>query len=139
MIIDTRSVRVAAGVPKETTGLDANRETSGRKRGLALDVLVLSIGVAGPARLRARRRGRASPCWTPSRRTGDSPATTTTGPTTPRSAPTGPPPTGTLRRLTIPSPGGRAQLRDQAKQLIGDLTEAEAEHGRAPTRPPRTP
>lgn len=45
MIIDTQSVRVAAGVPKETTGLDANKKTPGRKRGLAVDVLGLIIGV----------------------------------------------------------------------------------------------
>ncbi|WSN61617.1 transposase [Streptomyces sp. NBC_01362] len=44
-IIDTRSVRVAAGVPKETMGLDANKKTPGRKRGLAVDVLGLVIGV----------------------------------------------------------------------------------------------
>jgi hypothetical protein len=30
LVIDTRSVRVAAGVPKETTGLDANKKTPGR-------------------------------------------------------------------------------------------------------------
>jgi hypothetical protein len=45
VIIDTQSVRVAAGVPKETTGLDANKKTPGRKRGLAVDVLGLIIGV----------------------------------------------------------------------------------------------
>jgi len=45
VIIDTQSVRVAAGVPKETTGLDANKKTPGRKRGLAVDVLDLIIGV----------------------------------------------------------------------------------------------
>lgn len=45
MIIDTQSVRVAAGVPKTTTGLDANKKTPGRKRGLAVDVLGLIIGV----------------------------------------------------------------------------------------------
>lgn len=45
VIIDTQSVRVAAGVPKETTGLDANKKTPGRKRGLAVDVLGLVIGV----------------------------------------------------------------------------------------------
>ncbi|MEY9997388.1 hypothetical protein ABIE67_009507 [Streptomyces sp. V4I8] len=36
MIIDTQSVRAAAGVPKTTTGLDANKKVSGRKRGLAV-------------------------------------------------------------------------------------------------------
>ncbi|MFD3621743.1 IS5 family transposase [Streptomyces sp. NPDC058676] len=45
VIIDTQSVRVAAGVPRETTGLDANKKTPGRKRGLAVDVLGLIIGV----------------------------------------------------------------------------------------------
>ena len=45
VIIDTQSVRVAAGVPKETTGLDANKKTPGRKRALAVDVLGLIIGV----------------------------------------------------------------------------------------------
>ncbi|MFE2866016.1 IS5 family transposase [Embleya sp. NPDC059259] len=45
VIIDTRSVRVAAGVPKETTGLDANKKTPGRKRGLAVDVPGPIIGV----------------------------------------------------------------------------------------------
>ena len=33
------------GVPKATTGLDANKRTPGRKRGLAVDVLGLIIGV----------------------------------------------------------------------------------------------
>lgn len=32
-------------MPKETTGLDANKKTPGRKRGLAVDVLGLVIGV----------------------------------------------------------------------------------------------
>ncbi|MDX3455744.1 IS5 family transposase [Streptomyces sp. ME02-8801-2C] len=45
VIIDTQSVRVAAGVPKATTGLDAHKKTPGRKRGLAVDVLGLIIGV----------------------------------------------------------------------------------------------
>jgi hypothetical protein len=45
VIIATQSVRVAAGVPKETTGLDAHKKTPGRKRGLAVDVLSLIIGV----------------------------------------------------------------------------------------------
>lgn len=45
MILDTQSVRAAAGVPKTTTGLDANKKVSGRKRGLAVDVLGLIIGV----------------------------------------------------------------------------------------------
>ncbi|MDQ0938604.1 transposase [Streptomyces sp. V1I1] len=34
VVIDTQSVRAAAGVPKATTGLDANKKTPGRKRGL---------------------------------------------------------------------------------------------------------
>jgi transposase len=45
VITDTQSVRAAAGVPKTTTGLDANKRTPGRKRGLAVDVLGLIIGV----------------------------------------------------------------------------------------------
>jgi transposase len=45
IIIDTQSVRVAAGVPKKTTGLDANKKTPGRKRGLGVDVMGLIIGV----------------------------------------------------------------------------------------------
>lgn len=45
MIVDTQSVRVAAGVPKKTTGLDASKKTPGRKRGLAVDVMGLLIGV----------------------------------------------------------------------------------------------
>ncbi|WSI68094.1 IS5 family transposase [Streptomyces sp. NBC_01336] len=45
VIIDTQSVRAAAGVPKTTTGLDVNKKVSGRKRGLAVDVLGLVIGV----------------------------------------------------------------------------------------------
>lgn len=45
VIIDTQSVRAAAGVPRTTTGLDANKKVSGRERGLAVDVLGLIIGV----------------------------------------------------------------------------------------------
>ncbi|WP_327084849.1 transposase [Streptomyces viridochromogenes] len=45
MIIDTQSVRAAAGVPKATTGLDADKKVSGRDRGLAVDVLGLITGV----------------------------------------------------------------------------------------------
>ncbi|QKW47667.1 IS5 family transposase [Streptomyces microflavus] len=45
VIIDTQSVRAEAGVPRTTTGLDANKKVSGRKRGLAVDVLGLIIGV----------------------------------------------------------------------------------------------
>lgn len=44
VIIDSQSARVAAGVPKGTTGLDVNKKTPGRKRGLAVDVLGLIIG-----------------------------------------------------------------------------------------------
>nr|WP_241003082.1 transposase [Streptomyces sp. CB01881] len=49
VIIDTRSVRAAAGVPKTTTGPDANKKVSGRKQGLAVDVMGLIIGVVVPA------------------------------------------------------------------------------------------
>jgi transposase len=49
VILDTQSVRAAAGVPKTTTGLDANKKVSGRKRGLAVDVLGLIICVVVPA------------------------------------------------------------------------------------------
>ncbi|MBP2404179.1 transposase [Streptomyces syringium] len=45
MIVDTQSVRAAAGVPKTTTGLDADKKMSGIKRVLDVDVLGL-IGVA---------------------------------------------------------------------------------------------
>ena len=45
VVIDTQSVRAAAGVPKTTTGLDAAKRTPGRKRGLAVDVMGLIIGV----------------------------------------------------------------------------------------------
>lgn len=45
LVLDTQSVRAAAGVLKSTTGLDANKRTPGRKRGLAVDVLGLIIGV----------------------------------------------------------------------------------------------
>ncbi|GAA0659667.1 hypothetical protein GCM10010193_08230 [Kitasatospora atroaurantiaca] len=46
VIVDTQSVRAAAGVPRTTTGLDAGKKTQGRKRGLVVDVLCLIIGVA---------------------------------------------------------------------------------------------
>ncbi|MFE3660913.1 hypothetical protein [Streptomyces sp. NPDC059165] len=46
VVTDTQSVRAATGVPKATTGLDVNKKMSGRKRGLAVDVLGLVIGVA---------------------------------------------------------------------------------------------
>lgn len=46
VVIDTQSVRAAAGVPEITTGLDAAKKTPGRKRVLVVDVLGLIIGVA---------------------------------------------------------------------------------------------
>ncbi|RPK40737.1 hypothetical protein EES39_24335 [Streptomyces sp. ADI92-24] len=45
MVLDTRSVHVAAGVPAATTGLDPAKRVPGRKRGLAVDVLGLVIAV----------------------------------------------------------------------------------------------
>lgn len=45
VITDTQFVRAAAGAPKTTTGLDAHKKVSGRKRGLAFEVLGLVIGV----------------------------------------------------------------------------------------------
>lgn len=45
MVLDSQSVRAAAGVPKTTTGLDAGKKTPGRKRGLAVDVIGLVISV----------------------------------------------------------------------------------------------
>ncbi|MFE0421862.1 transposase [Streptomyces sp. NPDC058953] len=48
MIFDTQFVRAAAGVPKTTTGLDADKKVSGIKRVLDVDVLGL-IGVAALA------------------------------------------------------------------------------------------
>lgn len=45
MVLDTQSVHAAAGVPASTTGLDAAKKVSGRKRGLAVDVLGLVIAV----------------------------------------------------------------------------------------------
>ena len=61
--IDTQSVRVAAGVPKATTGLDANKRTPGRKQGLAVDVLGLIIGVVVLA-ARPTTTPPAEPCST---------------------------------------------------------------------------
>ncbi|PRX40757.1 DDE family transposase [Nonomuraea fuscirosea] len=43
VVLDTQSVRVAAGVPASTTGKDAAKRVPGRKRGLAVDVLGLVI------------------------------------------------------------------------------------------------
>ncbi|MGW0550105.1 IS5 family transposase [Streptomyces altiplanensis] len=45
VILDTQSVRAAAGVPAVTTGKDAAKRVPGRKRGLAVDVLGLVIAV----------------------------------------------------------------------------------------------
>ncbi|HEX4814921.1 MAG TPA: transposase [Nonomuraea sp.] len=45
MVLDTQSVRAAAGVPATTTGKDASKKVPGRKRGLAVDVLGLVIAV----------------------------------------------------------------------------------------------
>jgi transposase len=45
VVLDSQSVRAAAGVPKTTTGLDAGKKTPGRKRGLAVDVIGLIIAV----------------------------------------------------------------------------------------------
>ncbi len=43
VVLDSQSVRAAAGVPKTTTGLDAAKKTPGRKRGLAVDVIGLIV------------------------------------------------------------------------------------------------
>jgi transposase len=45
VVLDSQSVRAAAGVPGSTTGLDAAKTTPGRKRGLAVDVIGLIIAV----------------------------------------------------------------------------------------------
>lgn len=45
VVLDSQSVRAAAGVPKTTTGLDPGKKTPGRKRGLAVDVIGLIIAV----------------------------------------------------------------------------------------------
>ena len=45
VVLDSQSVRTAAGVPKSTTGLDAAKRTPGRRRGLAVDVIGLIIAV----------------------------------------------------------------------------------------------
>jgi hypothetical protein len=44
-VLDSQSVRAAAGVPKSTTGLDAAKKTPGRRRGLAVDVIGLILAV----------------------------------------------------------------------------------------------
>lgn len=45
VVLDSQSVRAAAGVPKATIGLDAGKKTPGRKRGLAVDGMGLIIAV----------------------------------------------------------------------------------------------
>jgi transposase len=45
VVLDSQSVRAAAGVPRATTGLDAAKKTPGRRRGLAVDVIGLVIAV----------------------------------------------------------------------------------------------
>ncbi|WP_019067337.1 IS5 family transposase [Streptomyces hokutonensis] len=45
VILDTQIVRAATGVPAATTGKDAAKRVTGRKRGLAVDVLGLVIAV----------------------------------------------------------------------------------------------
>ncbi|WP_030776167.1 IS5 family transposase [Streptomyces sp. NRRL F-2664] len=45
VVLDTQSVRAAAGVPASTTGRDPAKRAPGRKRGLAVDVLGLVIAV----------------------------------------------------------------------------------------------
>ncbi|UXY32031.1 hypothetical protein [Streptomyces sp. HUAS TT20] len=52
VVIDTQFVRVAAGVPRTTTGLDVDKKMSGRRRGLVVDVM---------------GRITASWCWPPPR------------------------------------------------------------------------
>jgi transposase len=45
IVLDTQSLRAANNVPAATTGKDAAKKVSGRKRGLAVDVLGLIIAV----------------------------------------------------------------------------------------------
>ncbi|MFI2664166.1 IS5 family transposase [Micromonospora carbonacea] len=45
VVLDTQSVRAANHVPSATTGKDAGKKVSGRKRGLAVDALGLVIAV----------------------------------------------------------------------------------------------
>lgn len=45
VVLDSQTVRAAAGVPRSTTGLDAAKKTPGRRRGLAVDVIGLIIAV----------------------------------------------------------------------------------------------
>lgn len=49
VVLDTRSVHAAAGVPSSTTGRDAGKRVPGRKRGLAVDVLGLVVAVVALA------------------------------------------------------------------------------------------
>ncbi|MFY1652787.1 IS5 family transposase [Solwaraspora sp. WMMB762] len=45
VVLDTQSIRAANHVPASTTGKDAGKKVSGRKRGLAVDALGLVIAV----------------------------------------------------------------------------------------------
>ncbi|MFF5219546.1 IS5 family transposase, partial [Micromonospora sp. NPDC000442] len=45
VVLDTQSIRAANHVPAATTGKDAGKKVSGRKRGLAVDALGLVIAV----------------------------------------------------------------------------------------------
>jgi transposase len=45
VVLDTQSIRAANHVPAATTGKDAGKKVSGRKRGLAVDVMGLVIAV----------------------------------------------------------------------------------------------
>jgi transposase len=45
VVLDTQSIRAANHVPAATTGKDASKKVSGRKRGLAVDTLGLIIAV----------------------------------------------------------------------------------------------
>jgi SAM-dependent methyltransferase len=45
LVLDSQSVRAAARVPKNTTGLDAAKRPPGRRRGLAVDVIGLITAV----------------------------------------------------------------------------------------------
>jgi transposase len=46
VVLDTRSVHAAAGVPAQSTGCDAAKKVPGRKRGLAVDVLGLVLAAS---------------------------------------------------------------------------------------------
>ncbi|WP_312885749.1 transposase [Lipingzhangella halophila] len=45
VVLDTQSIRAAAAVPSTTTGNDAGKRVTGRKRGLTVDVLGLVVAV----------------------------------------------------------------------------------------------